>query len=101
MLHPPFTPWALPACSCADPKVADVLRRVAALFALSNVVDGHQWHGKVDHSTFVLVEAAVRVAPCHRVTVSPCLVAGVCIQAAKCGSWLLSFAHSLDKCFRC
>ena len=46
-------------CSCKDAKVAAVLRKVCSLFALSNIIDGHQWHGKIDSTTFGLVETAV------------------------------------------
>ena len=39
--------------------MAAVLRKVCSLFALSNIIDGHQWHGKIDSTTFGLVETAV------------------------------------------
>ena len=35
------------------------MKRVCALFALSNIVDGHQWHGLIDVATFAVVESAV------------------------------------------
>ena len=42
-----------------DPAVSLVLTRVAVLFALSNMVDGHQWTGVLDVHSAGLVESAV------------------------------------------
>ncbi len=35
------------------------MRRVCALFALSNIMDGHQWAGLIDATTESLVETTI------------------------------------------
>jgi hypothetical protein len=57
-VHPPHL-LRFCCCSCADAKVAAVMRRVCALFALSNIMDGHQWAGLIDATTESLVETTI------------------------------------------
>jgi Acyl-CoA oxidase len=54
-----LTHFADMVSGCPDPKVAAVMKRVCALFALSNIIDGHQWHGRIDATALGFVETAV------------------------------------------
>jgi len=54
-----LTHFADMVTSAPDAKVAAVMTRVCALFALTNIIDGHQWHGRIDASTYSLVESTV------------------------------------------
>jgi hypothetical protein len=54
-----LTHFADMVSGCADAKVSAVMKRVCALFALSNIIDGHQWHGRIDATGLGFVETAV------------------------------------------
>lgn len=42
-----------------DPAIADVMTKLCALFGLTNIVEGQQWAGVLDHGQMALVETAV------------------------------------------